>query len=92
MKKLAFIVVFMLIATLMLSACNTSENMDNINARKLCDFKRIFRNVDVGINSNDDIFVDINTGVIYYRNYKDAFTPIYNADGTLKLWKGDIPE
>ena len=92
MKKLAFIVVLMLIVTLMLSACDTSENTDNINARKLCDFKRIFRNVDVGVNSSDDIFVDLNTGVIYFRNWKNGFTPIYNADGTLKLWKGDIPE
>jgi hypothetical protein len=32
------------------------------------------------------IMVDKNTGVLYYR-YNSGITPIYNADGTLKLYE-----
>lgn len=33
------------------------------------------------------VYVDKNTGVLYYR-FQSGMTPIYNADGTLKLYEG----
>jgi hypothetical protein len=33
------------------------------------------------------VFVDKTTGVLYYR-FQSGMTPIYNADGTLKLYEG----
>lgn len=43
------------------------------------------------------ILVDRRTGVMYYAEYTDGYyygggtsiTPLYNADGTLKIYKGD---
>lgn len=32
------------------------------------------------------VYVDKNTGVLYYR-FQSGITPIYNADGTLKLYE-----
>lgn len=33
------------------------------------------------------IFRDIETGVIYIRWYEGGITPMFNADGSLKIWK-----
>ena len=37
--------------------------------------------------SGEMVFYDKNTGVMYFSRPKGGITPIYNADGTLKLYK-----
>ena len=80
MKKIILIIACM-ICTNVLTSCNTNYNKTNISTyfdccRIKCEgFK------------DENIFYDKNTGVMYYSNYrKGGITPIYNADGTLKLY------
>lgn len=84
--------IFLLILALMvvLSGCSEKGSSANdIEARKICNFKKVYADVDVGINAKDDIYVDTTTGVIYFRTYNiEGFTPLYNADGSLKIWDG----
>ena len=86
------VLIFTLLVALVvvLSGCSIKGNLANdIEARKICNFKRVYANVDVGINAKDDIYVDTTTGVIYFRTYNiEGFTPLYNADGSLKIWDG----
>ena len=81
--------IFALILALIigLSGCSSKgDSADDIEARKICNFKKVYKDVDVGINRKDDIFVDTTTGVLYFRTWGiDGFTPLYNADGTIKI-------
>lgn len=36
-----------------------------------------------------EIFYDNDTKVMYYRAYRGGVTPMYNADGTLRVYVGD---
>jgi len=86
------IMIFALLLALIvgLSGCSLmGDSAADIEARKICNFKKIYSDVNVGISSRDDIYVDITTGVLYFRTWNiDGFTPLYNADGTLKIWDG----
>jgi len=89
-KYLALLLLLTIIFSLV--GCSNKNSPDSIEARRICNFKKIYADVDVGIRDADDIFVDLTTGVIYFRTYGDrlsGFTPLYNADGSLKIWKGD---
>lgn len=87
-RSLIFFLILALVVVL--SGCSEKGNSANdIEARKICNFKKVYENVDVGINKKDDIYVDTTTGVIYFRTWQiDGFTPLYNADGSLKIWDG----
>ena len=88
--KRVFIFVLLIALIVGLSGCSSKDNSaDDIEARKICNFKKVYEDVDVGINRKDDIYVDTTTGVLYFRTWDiDGFTPLYNADGTLKIWDG----
>ncbi len=87
-RVLIFTLLFALVVVLS-GCCENGNSANDIEARKICNFKKIYSNVDVGINARDDIYVDTTTGVIYFRTYNiDGFTPLYNADGSLKIWDG----
>lgn len=91
--KHVFILFVIIALVFCFTACSSSSQINSIEARKICNFVKLYRNVDVGIGKVDDIYVDKTTGVLYIRLYNiDGFAPIYNADGSLKIWKGDIPE
>ena len=52
-------------------------------------FALLFALVVVLSGAKDDIYVDTTTGVLYFRTWGiDGFTPLYNADGSLKIWDG----
>ena len=87
-RSLIFLLILALVVVL--SGCSERGNSANdIEARKICNFKKVYADVDVGINAKDDIYVDTTTGVIYFRTWKiEGFTPLYNTDGSLKIWDG----
>lgn len=92
MKKYLALLLLLTIIFSLVGCSSNKNNPDSIEARKICNFKKIYADVDVGIRDADDIFVDLTTGVIYFRTYGNwfsGFTPLYNADGSLKIWKGD---
>ena len=89
MKKIIFILVMALV--MFVSCSNVSylkdENLENekniYKVSDLIDLKVI------AFNLYETVYVDNNTGVLYYRkNVKNGgsggYTPIYNADGSLK--------
>lgn len=67
----------------------SSTNVVNIDKTikspnsKLCDFEVI------ETNFYGAILVDKNTNVLYYWIQGDSMTPIYNSDGTVKLYDGE---
>ena len=79
MKKIILIIACM-ICTDVLTGCDTNYTETNIN--KYFDYCKIKCE-----GFEETIFYDKNTGVMYYSNSKrGGITPIYNADGTLKLY------
>lgn len=43
----------------------------------------------IGRDTEYEIFYDKDTKVMYYRAYRGGVTPMYNADGTLRVYVGD---
>ena len=42
------------------------------------------------INMDSGVIVDPDTGVMYYQaRFDGGITPLYNADGTLRVYEGD---
>ena len=86
MKKKILIISFILSMIFCLSGCsnviNINEVLESPNT-KIIDFEVVDKNF------YNAILVDKNTKVMYYWNMSDTggFTPIYNADGTLKLYE-----
>lgn len=75
-----------------LSGCSAEhDSADDVEARKICNFKPLYDHVNFGISGFDSIYVDTLTGVLYIRTFYSSgvgFSPLYNADGTLKVWEG----
>ena len=89
MKKKILVIGLILIMTFGLTACDNSSNVININQvitspdSKLADFEVVDNNF------YDCILVDKNTNVMYYwiTCNSGGITPIYNEDGSLKLYE-----
>ena len=86
MKKKILIISFMISMIFCLSGCSNVINIDEVLESpntKIIDFEVVDKNF------YNAILVDKNTKVMYYWNMSDTggFTPIYNADGTLKLYE-----
>ena len=89
MKKIIFILIMFL---MMFVSCS---NVSSLEDESLENEKSIYKVSDfidlkvIAFNLYETIYVDNNTGVLYYRkNVKNGgsggYTPIYNADGSLK--------
>ena len=92
--KRFLLIVLMIAMVIGLTGCVVTNSTASIEARStICRFVKIYKNVDVGVGETDDIYVDATTGVMYFRQWGNGgFSPLYNADGSLKIWKGVIPE
>lgn len=66
------------------SLFNASSETES-SVTEIADFEIVVDNLDP---LDGKIIVDKNTGVLYYLSIKDELSPIYNSDGTLKLYKG----
>lgn len=94
MKRFLLIILTITMVIGLTGCCVVTNSAASVEARNnICRFVKIYQNVDVGVASRDDIYVDATTGVIYFRQWGNGgFSPLYNADGSLKIWKGVIPE
>lgn len=86
MKKKILIISFILSMIFCLSGCSNVINIDEVLESpntKIIDFEVVDKNF------YSAILVDKNTKVMYYWNMSNTggFTPIYNADCTLKLYE-----
>ena len=80
MKKTILIIACM-ICTAVLTGCDANYTGTNINT--YFDYWLIEAN-----STGERLFYDKNTRVIYYKDTsRGGITPIYNADGTLKLYE-----
>ncbi len=86
MKKKILAVVLVLTLCFGMTGCtnviNIDETIKSPNS-KFCDFEV------VETNFYGAILVDKNTNVLYYWIQGDSMTPIYNSDGTVKLYDGE---
>lgn len=81
MKKI-ILTIACLMGAVCLTGCDTNYTETNIST--YFDYCRIKCE---GF-ADEIVFYDKNTGVMYYRRgAKCGITPIYNADGTLKLYE-----
>ena len=87
MKKKLLGIIFVLIMLLGCTACGSNiiniDNVLNSPDSSLVDFEIVENNF------YEAILVDKNTGIMYVwiMNSCGGITPIYNADGTLKLYE-----
>lgn len=90
MKRLIILLLLLAMIVAVLSGCSSKDkSADDIEARKICNFKKIYADIDVGIGGQDDIYVDMQTGILYIRIWSGrGFSPLYNADGSPKIWEG----
>ena len=74
----SFIIVPILITVIVILSGSDVDNSDKAETMKI-------------IESSFDyqIYVDIETNVMYLDCYKDGLTVIVNPDGTPKLWEGE---
>ena len=83
MKKKILAVVLGLTLCFGMTGCNSVVNIDEVIKSpnsKICNFEV------VETNYYGTILVDKNTNVLYYWIQKFGITPIYNSDGTVKLY------
>lgn len=83
MRKKILAVVLGLTLCFGMTGCTSVVNIDTTIKSpnsKLCDFEV------VETNYYGAILVDKNTNVLYYWIHKYGMTPIYNSDGTVKLY------
>lgn len=86
MKKKILFISLILSIMFCISGCTNVINVNEVLKTpntKMIDFEVVDKNF------YSAILVDKNTKVIYYWNMSNTggFTPIYNADGTLKLYE-----
>ena len=93
MKKLFVLILVGVLTVVTLTGCVPLENRDNNqngnDLRTLCDFRLLGDLNDFGGNQHE-LYYDVTTGVIYMRTYDyrvDSYTPLFNADGTPKIWQ-----
>ena len=95
MKKKITLVLVLCIMTAMLCSCSVSYEEANTNPDNYFSkgYFTIIKSWDGGIDYPTEHIVYANdTGVMYYvfrSNHSGGITPLYNADGTLQIYKGE---
>lgn len=84
--------IFFLILALVIALLSGCSKGNSAEARRICNFRKLYGDVDVGVGTiPSDIYVDTLTGILYVSvcgHLISGFSPIYNTDGTLKIWEG----
>ena len=91
--KRVFMFVLLIVLIVCLSSCSKlgdSADDISINEHEICDFAKICE-TDYKFGNHSSLWYDKTTGGVYlliYGTYMSSFTPVFNADGTLKIWDG----
>ena len=95
MKKIALILILCAIATVLCGCSYSSYEEANTNPDNYFSkgYFTVIKSWDGGVNYPTEYIVYANdTKIIYYvflGTYSSGITPLYNADGTLQIYKGD---
>lgn len=81
MKKKVLAVILCMSITLGVAGCNSNYCNDS-NEEHMIEI--------IDSTLNYKVFYDKDTKVIYFKAYQGGVTPMYNADGTLRLYYGDL--
>lgn len=82
-KKFCLVLIMAIVLAFGLCGCEDEyipKSQDDSNSL----FKVVY-----GQGTNEDVLVDKETGVMYLSIARCGTTPLYNADGSLKVWRGD---
>ena len=94
-KKIALILVLCTLVTVLCSCSSTSYDEAKVSDTDAFSngYFTVIKEWDGGVNFPLDRIIYANdTGVMYYvyaYNYYGGITPLYNADGTLQIYKGE---
>ena len=80
MKKRALAIILCMTITLGVVGCGSNNRRNSAEEHML-------ETIDRG--TEYEIFYDKDTKVMYYRAYRGGVTPMYNTDGTLRVYVGD---
>lgn len=95
MKKKIALVLVLCVITIMLCSCSSSYEEANTNPDNYFSkgYFTIIKSWDGGVDYPTEYIVYANdTNVMYYvflGHYCGGITPLYNADGTLQIYKGE---
>lgn len=85
--KVLKIFLSLFILCLILFSCTRNVVSDDVVHAIMFDYKEIYR------NSHYRIIIDGTTGVLYVHMLGDSWSglsPLYNADGSLKVYRGEL--
>lgn len=91
MHKLFACIVIAIVVAITLSGCSSAEKYNQNHLREICNFSRLGDLPDIG-DFHHALYYDTTTGVIYMLTYGlnvNSWTPLFNADGTPKVWQED---
>lgn len=80
MKKRVLAIILCMTITLGVVECSSNNCRNSAEENMLETIDR---------DTSYEIFYDKDTKVMYYRAYRGGVTPMYNADGTLRVYVGD---
>lgn len=79
MKKRVLAIILCATITLGVAGCGSNNCCNSVEEHI----------IEIGRGTEYKIFYDKDTKVMYYRAYRGGVTPLYNADGTLRVYVGD---
>ena len=83
MKKTILVIALALILIVALAGCGMKEESHDE------DIDTGFRMLERHKDTDTFVAYDKTTGVMYFVNIHGSVTPIINADGSPRIWKGD---
>lgn len=89
MNKIFVFIVITIVVVIALSGCSSGNDFDRDRLNELCNFSKLGNISDCG-GYHRSLYYDTTTGVIYMLTYGlnvNSWTPIFNSDGTLKVWQ-----
>lgn len=89
MNKIFVFIAITIVVAIALSGCSYRNDYDRNRLNGLCNFSKLGNISDFG-GYHHSLYYDTTTGVIYMLTYGlnvNSWTPLFNADGTLKVWQ-----
>lgn len=89
MNKIFVFIVIAIVVAIALSGCSSGDKHSQDSLHELCNLEKIGNLPNYG-GYHNSLYYDTTTGVIYMLTYGinvSSWTPLFNADGTLKVWE-----
>lgn len=84
MKKLLLLIIVVLLVVTMCCCTRKTKDMKTSKDSQLVMIETLYNGY-----ATCYVYYDRHTKVMYFSQYEGGITPLYNADGTLRLWEGE---